>query len=165
VEQRFPPENVFLLNTALKRVITHGTARSLLNYIPETVQAAGKTGTTDELRDSWFAGFTGDLLAVVWIGHDDNKPTVFTGASGAMVVWGKIMQSLHPQPLELTEPEGIEWARINAGIYGPRGGESREDVMLPFVAGTVPAGAQRASSDTLERRVPEVWNTIRGWFH
>jgi len=165
VEQRFSPETVFLLNTAMQRVITHGTARSLLNYIPEAVQPAGKTGTTDELRDSWFAGFTGDLLAVVWIGHDDNKPTVLTGSSGAMVVWGKIMQSLHPQTLELTEPEGIEWARIDAGIYGPRGGESREDVMLPFVAGTVPAGTQRASSDTQERSVPEVWNTIRGWFH
>ena len=165
VEQLFPPETVFLLNTALQRVITHGTARSILNYIPETVQAAGKTGTTDEMRDSWFAGFTGDRLAVVWIGHDDNKPTAFTGASGAMVVWGKIMQSLHPQPLELTEPEGIEWARIDAGVYSPLGGESRENVKLPFVAGTVPAGAQRPSSDTLERRVPEVWNTIRGWFH
>lgn len=165
VEQRFPPEDVFLLNTALKRVITHGTARSLLNYIPEAVQPAGKTGTTDELRDSWFAGFTGDLLAVVWIGHDDNKPTVLTGSSGAMVVWGKIMQSLHPQTLELAEPEGVEWARIDAGIYGSRGGESREDLMLPFVAGTAPAGAQRASSDAQERSVPEVWNTIRGWFH
>ena len=163
VEQRFSPETVFLLNTALKRVITHGTAGSLLNYIPEAVQPAGKTGTTDELRDSWFAGFTGDLLAVVWIGHDDNKPTVLTGSSGAMVVWGKIMQSLHPQTLELAEPEEIEWARIDAGIYGPS--ESREDVVLPFVAGTMPAGAQRASSDTLERRVPEVLNTIRGWFH
>jgi penicillin-binding protein 1B len=165
VEQIFPPEIVFLLNTALQRVITNGTARGLLNYIPETVQAAGKTGTTDEMRDSWFAGFTGDRLAVVWIGHDDNKPTSFTGASGAMVVWGKIMQSLHPQPLELTEPEGIEWAGIDAGVYSPHGGESREDVKLPFVAGTVPAGAHRPSSDTLENRVPEVLNTIRGWFH
>ena len=167
VEQLFPPENVYLLNTALKRVVTHGTARSLVNYIPETVQAAGKTGTTDELRDSWFAGFTGDRLAVVWIGHDDNKPTAFTGASGALVVWGKIMQSLHPQPLELAEPEGIEWARINPGAYGPTSGDSRENVRLPFVAGTVPQDAQRASSssDTLERRVPEVLNTIRGWFH
>ncbi|MDO8948617.1 MAG: penicillin-binding protein 1B [Desulfocapsaceae bacterium] len=170
VEQRFPPQEVFLLNTALKRVISNGTARSLLNYIPETVQAAGKTGTTDELRDSWFAGFTGDRLAVVWIGRDDNKPTVFTGSSGAMVVWGKIMQSLHPQPLELVEPEGIEWARVYAGIYGSSAGASRDNVVLPFVVGTVPAGAVPASPSSSddgaqEWNVPGVLNTIRNLFH
>jgi penicillin-binding protein 1B len=169
VEQRFPPEDIFLLNTALKRVVSNGTARSLLNYIPETVQAAGKTGTTDELRDSWFAGFTGDRLAVVWIGRDDNKPTVLTGSSGALVVWGKIMQSLQPQPLELVEPEGLEWARVDAGIYGRSQNTSRDNVVLPFVAGTLPAGAERASSspagsDTQEWNVPGVLNTIRDWF-
>ncbi|MBU0664163.1 MAG: penicillin-binding protein 1B [Proteobacteria bacterium] len=168
VEQRFSPQDVFLLNTALKRVISNGTARSLLNYIPETVQAAGKTGTTDELRDSWFAGFTGDRLAVVWIGRDDNKPTVLTGSSGAMVVWGKIMQSLYPQPLELMEPEGLEWARVDGRIYGHESGASRGDVVLPFVAGTVPRGAVRASSSGdggQEWNVPGVLNTIRDWFH
>ncbi len=169
VEQRFTPEDIFLLNVALKRVVTHGTASSLSNYIPDAVQAAGKTGTTDELRDSWFAGFTGDRLAVVWIGHDDNKPTVLTGSSGAMVVWGKIMQSLHPQPLELAEPGGIEWARVNAGIYGHSDEADRDNVLLPFVAGTVPAGAIRATSPsaggtTWERKGSEVLNTIRRWF-
>ena len=169
VEQRFPPEIVFLLNTALKRVVTDGTARSLLNHIPEAVGAAGKTGTTDELRDSWFAGFTGDRLAVVWIGRDDNKPTVLTGASGAMVVWGKIMQGLHPQPLELVEPEGMEWARVDGRIYDRSAGASRGDVVLPFVAGTMPRGATRASSSSSgdgaqEWKVPEVLDTIRGWF-
>jgi penicillin-binding protein 1B len=170
VEQRFPPREVFLLNTALKRVVSNGTGRSLLNYIPETVQAAGKTGTTDDLRDSWFAGFTGDRLAVVWIGRDNNKPTVLTGSSGAMVVWGKIMQSLHPQPLELVEPEGLEWARVDAGIYDPSADGSRDEVLLPFAAGTVPAGAERPSSsptgdDFPERNVPGVLDKIRGWFN
>jgi penicillin-binding protein 1B len=170
VEQRFPPEEVFLLNTALQRVVAHGTARSLLNYIPATVQAAGKTGTTDELRDSWFAGFTGDRLAVVWIGRDDNKPTALTGSSGAMVVWGRIMENLHPQPLELTEPEGIEWAEVDAASYGQTGSDFRANVVLPFVAGTVPSGAAlRASSPSADGGAPkgngpEVWGTIRGWF-
>jgi penicillin-binding protein 1B len=169
VEQRFTTEDVFLLNIALKRVVTHGTARSLSDYIPEAVQAAGKTGTTDELRDSWFAGFTGDRLAVVWIGRDDNKPTVLSGSDGAMVVWGKIMQSLHPQPLELAEPEGIEWAWVDAEIYGGSNGTYHDNVRLPFVAGTLPTGAIRASAPSIgdgtrERNGPGVWNTIRGWF-
>jgi penicillin-binding protein 1B len=169
VEQRFPAREVFLLNIALKRVVSNGTAQSLLHYIPATVQAAGKTGTTDELRDSWFAGFTGDRLAVVWIGRDDNKPTPFTGSSGAMVVWGKIMQSLHPQPLELTEPEGLEWARVEAGSYDPSEDASRDNVVLPFAAGTVPAGATPVSSPAAEdgaqeRKGPGVLETIRNWF-
>ena len=163
VEQRFPPQDVFLLNTALKRVISNGTAQSLANYIPARVQAAGKTGTTDDLRDSWFAGFTGDRLAVVWIGRDDNKPTAFTGSSGALVVWGKIMQSLHPQPLELAEPEGLEWARVDAGSYGPSADASRDKVLLPFVAGTVPRGAT-PGDDAQERKAPGVLETIRNWF-
>ncbi|MFH2122241.1 MAG: penicillin-binding protein 1B [Pseudomonadota bacterium] len=171
VEQRFPPRDVFLLNTALKRVISDGTAQSLQNYIPATIGAAGKTGTTDELRDSWFAGFTGDRLAVVWVGRDDNKPTVFTGSSGAMVVWGRIMQALHPQPLELMQPEGIEWARVDGRIYGRDAGAFRGDVVLPFVAGTIPGGAAPASSSgdggqgSQEWNVPGVLNTIRDWFH
>lgn len=169
VEQRFSPETVFLLNTALQRVVSEGTARGLSRSIPETIKAAGKTGTTDELRDSWFAGYTGDRLAVVWVGCDDNKPAKLTGASGAMVVWGKIMQSLHPQPLELTEPEGIEWARINAESYGYSDEASRANVVLPFMAGTVPAGAERPSPSSSggERQGgngPDLWNTIRDWF-
>jgi len=163
VEQRFPSQEVFLLNTALKRVVSNGTARALINYLPDSVQAAGKTGTTDELRDSWFAGFTGNRLAVVWIGHDDNKPTVLTGAGGAMVVWGRIMQSLHPQPLELAEPEGVEWARLDAGSYASLDGNSRDNVVLPFAAGTVPAGAT-STDGAQERNTPGILNTIRSWF-
>jgi penicillin-binding protein 1B len=168
VEQRFSPESIFLLNTALQRVVREGTAKGLARMIPESVHAAGKTGTTDELRDSWFAGYTGDRLAVVWIGCDDNRPTKLTGASGAMVVWGKIMGSLHPQPLELTEPEGIEWARINPDSYGYSEEASRADVVLPFATGTIPAGAERPSppsgGEPQESKGPEFWNTIRDWF-
>jgi len=169
VEQRFSPETVFLLNVALQRVVSEGTAKGLSRYVPETAHAAGKTGTTDDLKDSWFAGYTGDRLAVVWIGRDDNKPTRLTGAGGAMVVWGKIMQSLHPQPLELTEPEGIEWARVNPETYGYSEEVSRANVVLPFTAGTVPAGAVRPSSPSpggVRHRGndPDLWDTIRDWF-
>ena len=76
---------------------------------------AGKTGTSEDLRDSWFAGFTGDRLAVVWLGHDDNKPVGMTGAAGAMIVWGRIMQGLNPEPLELNEPPGIAWSNAQDG--------------------------------------------------
>jgi penicillin-binding protein 1B len=162
VEQRFSATEVFLLNTALQRVVSHGTARGLAKYIPETLRAAGKTGTTDELRDSWFAGFTGDRLAVVWIGRDDNKPMGHTGASGAMAVWGRIMQHLPQSPLELAEPEGIAWARPARGLYGD---PARVEVLLPFAADAVPAGATRAPAGDDPGSAPGLWDRVRGWFH
>lgn len=168
VEQRFPSEDVFLADFALQRVVSHGTARSLANYLPENLHVAGKTGTTDDLKDSWFAGFTGDRLAVVWVGRDDNKPAGLTGSSGAMVVWGRIMQGLTQQPLELTEPEGIVWARVSSGVYDPPAEGVRESFVLPFVAGTVPGGAEKVSAPgdppAATSGASEAWDTVRGWF-
>jgi penicillin-binding protein 1B len=138
VEQRLAPEIAFLVNTALQEAVSRGTGRSLARYLPAHLAAAGKTGTSDGLRDSWFAGFTGDRLAVVWVGLDDNRPTGLTGASGAMVIWGELMEAVASQPLTLIAPPGIEWAwldpqrqvRVRAGAAG---GE-----YLPFLTGSVP---------------------------
>jgi penicillin-binding protein 1B len=141
VEQRFPPEQVYLLNNMLQHVVSEGTAKSLSRFLSRSYNIAGKTGTSDDLRDSWFAGFTGDQLAVVWIGRDDNKPTGLTGASGALEVWGEIMRALHPQPLDLLEPEGIKWQWLKPEtfelssfpfLFAPG------QVKLPFIAKTLP---------------------------
>ncbi len=173
VEQRFPANSIFLLNNALKRVVSEGTAHSLSRYISNDIGVAGKTGTSDDLRDSWFAGFTGDRLGVVWVGRDDNKPTRLTGSGGAMVVWGRIMQSLPIQPLELTEPEGIEWAHVNLGNHQSFGDLFGDRNLLPFIAGTVPqqmATAPRplpqdSPVETLRKTGTGLWDRIRSWFH
>jgi penicillin-binding protein 1B len=115
VEQRFSPQTVFLLNSGLQCVVREGTAKALSSYLPANLAIAGKTGTSEDFRDSWFAGFTGDRLAVVWLGRDDNKPIGMTGAAGAMVVWGRIMQGLNPEPLDLNEPPGIVWGNTSDG--------------------------------------------------
>jgi len=176
VEQRFPADLIFVLNNALKRVVSEGTAHSLVSYIPDHINVAGKTGTSDDMRDSWFAGFTGDKLAVVWVGRDDNKPTRLTGSGGAMVVWGKIMQALPLQPLELTEPQGIEWARMDAASLHSLTDYFGEKAWLPFLAGTTPrqtvtarqqAPQQASPPPPAERRRKSgtgLWDTIRGWF-
>jgi penicillin-binding protein 1B len=77
---------------AMQQTFERGTAKSAA--VPPGLRAAGKTGTTDGGRDSWFAGFTGDRLAVVWIGRDDNEQTRLTGSSGALPVWSEIMTRL-----------------------------------------------------------------------
>jgi penicillin-binding protein 1B len=146
VEQRFDPQHVFLINTALQRVVREGTGTSLSRYLSSSLQAAGKTGTSDDLRDSWFAGFTGDRLAVVWIGMDDNTPAELTGSSGALVVWGKVMAGLNTQPLELLEPPGIKWARVSSSDYGTESSYRGKSELLPFVEGTIPGSAIQASA-------------------
>jgi len=144
VEQRFSPELIFLLNCALQQVVSDGTAKGLSRFLSSSFNVAGKTGTSNDLRDSWFAGFTGDRLAVVWLGTDDNKTTGLTGASGALVVWGEIMRALHPQPLDLLEPVGIEWKWLKPGTLELSSFPflfASEQVKLPFLAET-PAGKE-----------------------
>ena len=90
VEQAFPPEPIYLITAAMQGVVREGTGQSLKNWVPPEIGVAGKTGTTDEQRDAWFAGFTGDRLAIVWIGYDDNRAAKLTGAAAALPVWGEI---------------------------------------------------------------------------
>ncbi len=144
--QRFPlnvepvtaPGPVYLLTTAMQGVVREGTAASLTNWLPPEINAAGKTGTTDDLRDSWFAGFTGDRVAVVWVGRDDNKTTGLTGASGAMTVWGEMMKNLRPEPLQPAMPDDIEMANVDP-VSGLRYDEGcKTGISLPFIKGSAP---------------------------
>src|SRR5216683_2369338 len=138
VEQAFAPEPVVLITSALQGVVREGTAQGLKSFLPAEVGAAGKTGTTDDQRDAWFAGFTGDRLAVVWLGYDDNRAARLSGAGAALPVWGEFMASLNPEPLALPKPDGIESVLID-----PQSG-LRADfacagaLELPFAQGSAP---------------------------
>jgi penicillin-binding protein 1B len=139
VEPVAPPAPVYLLTAALQGVVREGTAQSLINWLPAEMNVAGKTGTTDDLRDSWFAGYTGDRVAVVWVGRDDNQPTGLTGASGAMTVWGEMMKNIQPEPLEPAVPEEIEMVNVGP-VSGLRYDEGcKAGVLLPFIKGSAPA--------------------------
>ena len=107
IEQVVEPQFNNLINYALQEVVRSGTARSVLTGFRYDYGLAGKTGTTDDYRDSWFAGFSGNYLTVVWIGRDDNKSTGLTGASGAAKIWAKLMQQIPLQRLELPYHEEI----------------------------------------------------------
>ena len=156
VSQAIDPAAAFLITTALQEVVQSGTGTALHAYLPPELRAAGKTGTTDDLRDSWFAGFTGDKLAVVWIGRDDNQPTGLTGASGALTVWGRMMARLDPEPLEPPMPETIELVPIDAetGLRADRGCAGA--IELPFVRGSAPTETAPCASG--------LGQGIRNWF-
>jgi penicillin-binding protein 1B len=96
VEAAAPPAAVYQLDRMLMLVPTHGTAREAASRLPHGLVIAGKTGTSSDTRDSWFAGFTGNYLAVAWVGYDDNLVTGLTGAQGALPVWADTMAALKP---------------------------------------------------------------------
>ena len=139
VEQAFQAEPVYLITAAMQGVVREGTGQSLRNWLPPETGVAGKTGTTDEQRDAWFAGFTGDRLAIVWVGYDDNRAARLLGASAALPVWGELMAALQPEPLALPRPEGIENVLIDPASGLRADSLCANAVELPFAQGSAPA--------------------------
>lgn len=138
IRQSVDPAAVFLTNVMLQNVMREGTGRSAYSMLPADINAAGKTGTSNDLRDSWFAGFTGDLLGVVWVGRDDNKPTGLTGSSGALKIWSKVMSDASKQSVELIPPESIEWVWIDRQTSLRADDRCQDAVEYPFISGSAP---------------------------
>ncbi len=138
VRQAVAPVPAFLLDSALQDVVREGTARALAARFGAGAGIAGKTGTTDDLRDSWFAGFDGAVLTVAWVGRDDNRPMGLTGAAGALRLWADAMAAVGITPLVLPMPEGIEIHAIDrkTGLLADKGCEDRLE--LPFSKGSAP---------------------------
>ncbi|TAN53277.1 MAG: penicillin-binding protein 1B [Methylococcaceae bacterium] len=129
---------VYVLNTVLQEVARTGTARSVYGVLPEDFNVAGKTGTTNDLRDSWFAGFTGDYVGVVWVGRDDNQPAKLTGARGALPIWSDAFRRFSHEPLQLPVLERVE--RVWVDAEGRRSSEECSSArLLAYVAGSAPA--------------------------
>jgi penicillin-binding protein 1B len=99
---------------------------------------AGKTGTTNDARDSWFAGFTQRELTVVWLGNDDNSPINLTGSSGALRVWADIMQMQGFDAFKLDRDDSLEWHYINRFNGGRTKRECANSVLLPFPEQLIP---------------------------
>ena len=105
-ERAVPAQAAYLTLYTLQQVADHGTARALGAKFPKAT-LAGKTGTTNDLIDSWFAGIDGKEVAITWIGRDNNQPTKLYGASGAMQLYRRYLENQAPLPLQLTPPEDI----------------------------------------------------------
>jgi penicillin-binding protein 1B len=158
LDQVVPPAPVYLLNSNLQEVVRRGTAAGLRHFLSPELGIAGKTGTTDELRDSWFAGFSGDKVAVVWVGRDDNQPASLTGASGALKVWGEMMQSIRPEPLVLAHPEGIETVAIDPATGLRAGRWCNTARNYPFIMDSAPTAYGSCGRGVLD-------NVFQGFFN
>ena len=152
------PEPALLITRAMQGVIAQGTGRSLNHRFSSEFGLAGKTGTTDDLRDSWFAGFDGERLGVVWVGRDDNQPMGLTGASGAMQIWGDLFQQIGASPVLMAQPETIEWREVDMLSGGLASTQCTDIVQLPFITqGVLPEVAPCGEAPS-----PTRW--LEDWF-
>jgi len=155
--RRFPMETQkvwtsqsnLMIQHALQSVGRIGSARGAYRYLKSDVVFAGKTGTSGGQRDSWFAGFTGDLLAVVWMGYDDNRATTLTGSSGALPVWADFMSKSSRRSLQPLPQPGLEMYWIDWQTGKPSYSACRFAIELPFVRGMAPAGEKSCSREAL----------------
>jgi penicillin-binding protein 1B len=152
---------VAVLNYALTRVVDAGTARDLPGLLGIDVPIAGKTGTTNDRRDSWFVGYTRNRIATVWVGEDDNRPAGVTGSNAAMRLWAGLFRQISLEPVDLRMPEGAHWLWVDPE-RAERSGEGCPGAeQMPFVEGSGPIGMTPCLADSASGRDDSFW---RKWF-
>lgn len=138
VEQTIEPSSAYVLNYGLQQVMASGTGRSAYNSLPSSLKLAGKSGTTNDTRDSWFAGYSGNYVAVVWLGLDNNKVTGLTGSSGALPVWTNVMRQLRQQPVNLKQTDDVQWQWIDVASGNLSAQGCGGAMYIPMLRSTVP---------------------------
>jgi penicillin-binding protein 1B len=137
----YEPAVVHVLQYAMRAVIFEGTGRAAFSFMPGDLIAAGKTGTSNDQRDSWFAGFTGDKLVVSWVGNDANDPTRLTGSSGGLHVWAQIMAKISHKSLTLNAPKGVQYQWVDNTTGMLSSADCQGVRYLPFVGDSAPKDA------------------------
>jgi penicillin-binding protein 1B len=151
-----PPEAVYAVDRMMEQVMDRGTGRPARPVLPANLVVAGKSGTSSDLRDSWFAGFSGSHVVVVWVGYDADLPTGLTGSQGALPVWARLMAGMQETSWEAPMPETLAETWIDYGT-GERveKGCSQDAVPIAVPVGTqlpVKAGCgQNALQSIVER--------------
>ncbi|MBB1198735.1 bifunctional glycosyl transferase/transpeptidase [Enterobacteriaceae bacterium 89] len=110
-ERAVPAQAAYMTLWTMQQVVQRGTGRQLGAKYPG-LHLAGKTGTTNNNVDTWFAGIDGREVVITWVGRDNNQPTKLYGASGAMSIYQRYLSNESPIPLDLTPPEDI----VNMGV-------------------------------------------------
>ncbi|TNH10377.1 bifunctional glycosyl transferase/transpeptidase, partial [Testudinibacter sp. TR-2022] len=159
---------------AMQQAVERGTGRSLQQNFAQ-YRLAGKTGTTNEARDTWFVGIDGENVTTVWLGRDNNGKTGLTGASGALSVYREYLSLMPPTVLNLPKSDNLQWVGIND--YGSWNCNSARTIPVwtdknqnfctaPVV---VPSGAAAATSlqdaapsdvESAVEKQPSIWDVL-----
>ncbi len=152
-QELFSPPAVASLVGMMKQTMISGTGR-FSRTLGFTHPAAGKTGTTNDTKDAWFAGFTPLHTAVVWVGYDDGTNTGLTGTSGAVPIWSDYMNQVGVQypPVDFSWPEGVVVGDLDVSTQEGLGVPvdpklPLEPIELIFVSGTQPSMLVISSPD------------------
>ena len=138
----FDKARMIQVQRAMIGVAEQGTARYLAERFDGRSLAA-KTGTTNDARDSWFAGFSERLLGVVWLGRDDNAPINLTGSSGALRVWADIMELQGIEAFKLNPDDSLSWHYIDVLDGGISRKGCADSVLLPLPEDRIPRQRSR----------------------
>ncbi len=152
------PAAVYEVSRMMTQVTERGTGRAVGARL--RIMLPAKTGTSSDLRDSWFAGFTGSHVAVAWVGYDDNRPTGLTGATGALPIWLDAMTELHLKAWQPDTPTEVEdrWIEFSTGLATePRC--SADAVLVGVPHGTVIPSRQGCAQPTSE----SVMDRVKSW--
>ena len=137
-------------------------AARLPALLDSRVTVAGKTGTTNDRRDSWFVGYTRNRVAVAWVGEDDNRPAGVTGSNAAMHVWAGLFRQLPLEAVDLRMPDGAYWLWVDRAS-GRLSAESCADaVQLPFVEGSEPLEKTSCLAAAEEDDKESIWRKLFG---
>ncbi len=161
------PEVIYSLDRMLEQVMIKGTGRAARAVLPANLVVAGKSGTSSDLRDDWFAGFSGQHLAVVWVGYDDNSSTGLTGSAAALPVWARLMAGLNTRSWDVPMPETLAqiWVDYSTGL------QVDADCSADAVPIAVPVGTQVpmqpgcGNASTLESIVRRAGEWLRDMIH
>jgi len=155
-------EAIGVLNYALTQVVESGTAKALPGLLGSQVAIAGKTGTTNDKRDSWFVGYTRDRVGVAWVGRDDNKAARVTGSNAAMRVWARLFRELPLEPIDLRMPDGAYWLWVDRVESALTDEKCPGAVQVPFVSGSEPERVSACMSSLNEQNEDSFWKRITG---
>jgi membrane carboxypeptidase/penicillin-binding protein len=144
------PASAFLITHLLRGVMRSGTAAASARWGLSNV-AAGKTGTTNDLRDAWFVGYTRDIAIGVWVGRDDAQPLGLTGAQGALPIWAAVMQEAvrRAPPRPFVPPDDVVMVAVDraSGRRAAPDCDGGPVVMEAFVAGSEPTARCLPAAD------------------
>lgn len=144
---------IFQVNQMMVQTMERGTGRGARSLLPAGLVVAGKSGTSSDYRDSWFAGFSGSHLGIVWIGYDNNAPTGLTGSSGSLMVWSRLMAGIGTTSWNAVQPSTLQTVSIEyaSGLL------ARPDCGEDVISIAVPQGTQISAKASCETPGEKPW--------
>jgi penicillin-binding protein 1B len=161
-QQRVDEQATYLLNYALHKVTLEGTAKAIRAKFPD-INMAGKTGTTDDYRDSWFSGFDKNILVTSWIGKDNNQPVNLSGASGAMQLFIAYQQQQEPKSLVRRFPDGLGIAHFDNATGNLSKAGCTDTFSVPAITAALPPVPKNCFGEsTVPDKSKSLWERIFG---